>query len=251
MIGRQGPPPAATPSQRSPSPADLVPPGFADRVMARIAGESPPSLAGTFARSLLPPRFGDARAILGVAWRLAFARSHPVVPIVRLQSLLLILLLGVLLGAGGVLAAGGTLRVIDQIRGSWDAPPPVVLAPGPHPSLAPGARLSAPSASPDGGDRARKEGGAKSGQRGAAPDQGAEQGPASGSAHQQDDGLPDRAERRARQGTPPRGSTPQQRETQPQVPAPDGRRSQASAAPGGAGQAQASPRRGDGARSGS
>jgi hypothetical protein len=255
MTGRQVPLPASTSGLGSPPQATVVPPGFADRVMARVAGEPPPSLAGTLARSLVRLRFGDARAVLGVAWRLAFARSRPVVPMVRLQSLLLVLLLAVILGAGGALAAGGTLRVIQEAQRSVGAEPrgPAAEGIGTGPSLAPdGASLVRPSAMPGALERARQERGTDRGQQEAARREGDEQRPADEPPRrQQGDATEGGSQQGGQQGTSPRDGSAQRTEARRQTPAPGGGRAQASAEPGGGSvQAQPSPRGRGGSRSG-
>ena len=133
------PPPSAG---RRPGTVASFPPGhaaFADRVMAAVARQPRPGVWRSFVTSLLRLHLGDAGAALRSAWRLAFERARPVMPLVRLQSLLLVVVLAALLGAGGVLAAGGAVRVFEELGRSGPGDrQPVVTAPSPGSTVAPG-----------------------------------------------------------------------------------------------------------------
>lgn len=223
--------------------------------MALVAAEPLPRLATTFTRSLLRLRFGDARATLGAAWRLAFQRSRPVVPLVRMQSILLVLLLAVILGAAGALAAGGTLRVIEEIQrsGSDQQHGPAVMDIGPTPSPdVGGARPLGPTAVPEAAERMRQGGRTGGGAQDAAGrEDGAEGQVGAPQRRQQGDGSEGGSQQGGQQGTSPRDGVSGQGTGRRQTPAPDGRRSQATAAPGGGpGPAEASPRVRDGSRIG-
>jgi hypothetical protein len=183
---------------------------FNERVMAAVARAPRPGVARTFLASLLLLRLRDASAALGAASRLAFGRARPVLPLVRLQSLLLIILLAVVLGTGGVLAAGGTLRFIEEVRQAQDGerrPAGVIRQPGP--SAVPEDRLLAgPSPAADGRTRALGDDAAGRGRQGGSTNQerDARQGPTSeprrgeqadprGGGGQQDGGRPDGGQR--------------------------------------------------------
>ncbi len=137
-VGTTPPPTSAgRPSTVAPFPSG--PSTIPDRVMAAVAREPRPSVWRAFVTSLLGLHLGDAGAALRSAWRLAFERARPVMPLVRLQSLLLVVVLAALLGAGGVLAAGGAVRVFEQFgRSGPDDRQPAVTVPSPGSSVAPG-----------------------------------------------------------------------------------------------------------------
>jgi uncharacterized membrane protein YgcG len=163
------------PAGPGPLPPQL--PSFTERVMARIEEEPRPSAARAFAVSLARLRLGDASAAVRTAWRLAFERTRPVAPRVRFQSLVLVLPLGLLVSAGGAIAATGALRVLEATRppGERSEAPANVRsspAPSPHPSsmasLEPTAappgqveRTRRPDASDDPARRRLQEGGSR------------------------------------------------------------------------------------------
>ncbi len=114
-------------------------PDFVDRVMAAVAQEPRPSPSRVLLRSLARLHFGDAWATVATAGHLAFGRSGAIPALLRAQSLLLVLALGVTLGGGGTLAAAGAIRVIEDRLQAPRVEQPVVgpaVIPSPAPTLA-------------------------------------------------------------------------------------------------------------------
>jgi len=127
--------------------------GFVDRVMAQVAEEPQPTAARVFLRSVAGLRFRDAAAALATAGRFAFGRAAGVPALVRAQSLVLLLVLGVVVGSGGTLAAAGAIRVIEDRHVPAPVERPLVLPqvsprPAPDVSASPDAP---PSRAPDRG----------------------------------------------------------------------------------------------------
>jgi len=130
-----------------PSPAPWSP-DFVDRVMVVVSQEPRPSPSRVLLRSVARLRLADAWATVLTAGHLAFARSGTIPLLLRAQSLLLVLALGVTLG-GGTLAAAGAVRVIED---RLQAPrveqpvigPAVIHSPSPTVAVAPVASPSPP-----------------------------------------------------------------------------------------------------------
>lgn len=113
-------------------------PDFVDRVMAAVAQEPRPSPSRVLLRSLARLHFGDAWATVATAGHLALGRSGTIPALLRAQSLLLVLALGVTLG-GGTLAAAGAIRVIEDRLQAPRVEQPVLgpaVIPSPAPTLA-------------------------------------------------------------------------------------------------------------------
>jgi hypothetical protein len=140
--------------QRSPvSPRPLRTLGFVDRVMAQVAEEPQPTATRVFLRSVAGLRFRDAAAALATAGHLAFGRAAGVPALVRAQSLVLLLVLGVVVGSGGTLAAAGAIRVIEDRHVPAPVERPLVLpqvSPRPAPDVSPSPDAP-PSRKPDRG----------------------------------------------------------------------------------------------------
>ena len=260
------PPPSAG---RRPGTVASFPPRhatFADRVMSAVARQPRPGVWRSFVTSLLRLHLGDAGAALRSAWRLAFERARPVMPLVRLQSLLLVVVLAALLGAGGVLAAGGAVRVFEELGRSGPGDrQPVVTGPSPGSTVAPGGdgAIELPSGDDgtgpgDGGEqrsdgerRQQDETWTHSSEEGSDAAARSPRGPERGGQTKEDqpggvprdDGEPSR---------PPRGGSGQPGPgTSRRTPAPELRQPQPSEAPGpGAVQAEPSPRNGGGTKGG-
>jgi hypothetical protein len=114
--------------------------GFVDRVMAQVAEEPQPTATRVFLRSVAGLRFRDAAAALATAGHLAFGRAAGVPALVRAQSLVLLLVLGVVVGSGGTLAAAGAIRVIEDRHVPAPVERPLVLpqvSPRPAPDVSP------------------------------------------------------------------------------------------------------------------
>lgn len=268
MTATPGVPPAPIGHRPEVTPPTGPDPGaFVDRVMIAVARAPRPSPTRALLGALVNLQFGDASAALGTAWRLAFERARPVMPLVRLQSLLLVMLLAALLGAGGVLAAGGAVRVFEELGriGPGDSRP-VVTGPSPGSSLAPGGKgaIELPSgddsASPGdgGGQRGERERRQQDGTRTRSSEEGSDaaapsprrlEGDRKANDGQQGGVRPDDGE----QGHPPRDGSREQGPGTPRwTPAPEPRQPQPTRAPGpGSIQAEPSPRDGGRTKGGS
>jgi hypothetical protein len=215
--------------------------------MASVAREPRPSVVRAFVTSLLRLRLGDAGTTVRTAWRLAFQRARPVVPLVRLQSLVLIVLLGVLLGAGGVLAAGGTLRVIEEIRNAQDAPRGAETEVAtPRSSLPPSGVERGIVAPTGGGEPGRQERQQDGTERGSQDGAGDESGARDGSGAWNQGREPESRQRQqdARTAPPARDGSGQEEAARREASGPGSRRSEASPRPAqGSGPAQPSPGR--------
>jgi len=123
------------------------PAGFADRVMAAVAGEPLPQPVRAFGVALVGGRLRVAIASLGDAWRVIGGGSTPI--FVRAQALALVLVVTM---ASLAVAGGATVGAIDLLNANQPAtPPPTAPVPtepvaSPMPSPSPS---SASDASPD------------------------------------------------------------------------------------------------------
>ena len=114
------------------------PVGFADRVMASVAGEPLPQPARAFGAAVATRRLGAALASIGDAWRVALGGPAPMA--VRAQALALVLVVA----AGSLAVAGGaTVGAIDLFNAnqppqpSPTTPRPTELLPSPSPTSEP------------------------------------------------------------------------------------------------------------------
>jgi hypothetical protein len=121
--------------------------GFADRVMAAVAGEPLPQPVRAFGVAIVGGRLRAAIASVGDAWRVIGGGSTPI--FVRAQALALVLVVTM---ASLAVAGGATVGAIDLLNANQPAtPPPTAPVPtkpvaSPIPSPSPN---STPDASPD------------------------------------------------------------------------------------------------------
>lgn len=119
------------------------PAGFADQVMAAVAGEPLPQPARAFKVALLGGRLRAAIASLGDAWRVVGGGSTPV--FVRAQALALVLVLTI---GSLALAGGATVGAIDLLSADQSTTPNQPTS-GPTEPLASPMAEPSPSSTPD------------------------------------------------------------------------------------------------------
>jgi hypothetical protein len=111
--------------------------GFADRVMAAIAGEPLPQPVRAFGIALVGGHLRAAAAALGDAWRTISSAPTPIAVRAQALALVLVVLIGSLAVAGGAtVGAMGLLSGTPPTPGP-SVPPPSLVIPSPSPSPAP------------------------------------------------------------------------------------------------------------------
>jgi hypothetical protein len=91
---------------------------FADRVMAAVRPESPPTPTRAFVSAVRDRSVPNAASALWVAWHLGTVRNWRISPRVRVRSIALVLSVALALGIGSI-ATGAAVQVVATGINEW------------------------------------------------------------------------------------------------------------------------------------